>query len=275
MEGERTVNASENSGGDEGLVIDRPAKYVMRLRMNRPRVLNALSVAVREGMLSVLREIEDDPSATKVVIFTGTGDFFCSGGDVNEFKGFLGPRPVDGYRAQMRFQDVAQLFLQIPCPVIASVNGHAHGGGTAVAMMSDLRIASEDASFRVGQVARALVPDVGLTWILPRLVGTARALEMMLLNEEVSATEAARWGFVNRVVPAVELEAETMAMAQKLAESSRTSLEWIKRTTYLNLEQSMDSGMKLEAMSQALMSATDDFDVGIVAFKEKRAARFG
>ncbi|HEY2716272.1 MAG TPA: enoyl-CoA hydratase-related protein, partial [Solirubrobacterales bacterium] len=167
-----------------------------------------------------------------------------------------------------------QLFLQIPCPVIASVNGNAHGGGTAVAMMSDLRIAADTASFRVGQVARALVPDVGLTWILPRLVGTARALEMMLLNEEISAEEAARWGFVNRVVPAAELEAETLAMAGKLAASSRTALEWIKRTTYLNLEQGMDSGMKLEAMSQALLSATDDFDAGIDAFKEKRAASF-
>ncbi|HEY2716670.1 MAG TPA: enoyl-CoA hydratase/isomerase family protein, partial [Solirubrobacterales bacterium] len=84
---------SDNSGSDEGLVIDRPAKYVLRLRMNRPRVLNALSVEVREGLLRVLREIEDDPSETKVVIFTGSGDYFCSGGDVNEFKGFLGPRP--------------------------------------------------------------------------------------------------------------------------------------------------------------------------------------
>lgn len=268
------MTTSKAPGNDEGLVIDRPAKYVLRLRMNRPRVLNALSVSVREGLLSILRELEDDPSATKVVIFTGTDDYFCSGGDVNEFKGFLGPRPVDAYRAQMRFQDVAQLFLQIPCPVIASINGNAHGGGTAVAMMSDLRVASDRASFRVGQVARALVPDVGLTWILPRLVGTARALEMMLLNEEVSAEEAARWGFVNRVVPHEELEAETMAMALKLAASSRTALEWIKRTTYLNLEQGMDSGMKLEAMSQALASATDDFDAGIVAFQEKRAADF-
>jgi enoyl-CoA hydratase/carnithine racemase len=267
--------ADNNNSGEEGLRIDRPGKYILRLTLNRPRVLNALSVEVREGLLQVLREIDDDPSATKVVIFTGTGDFFCSGGDVREFEGFLGPRPVDGYRAQMRFQDMAQLFLQIPCPVIAAVNGNAYGGGTAVAMMSDLRIASDRASFKVGQVARALVPDVGLTWILPRLVGTARALEMMLLNEEVSAAEAANWGFVNRVVPHAEFDEATMAMATKLAESSRTSLEWIKRTTYMNLEQGMDSGMKLEAMSQALLSATDDFDAGIAAFRDKRPAAFG
>ncbi|MFN8217093.1 MAG: enoyl-CoA hydratase/isomerase family protein [Solirubrobacterales bacterium] len=264
-----------NAGTEEGLVIDRPGKYILRLRLNRPQVLNALSVEVREGLLRVLREIEDDPTQTKVLIFTGTGDFFCSGGDVTEFEGFLGPRPVDGYRAQMRFQDMARLFLQIPCPVIAAVNGKAYGGGTAVAMMSDLRIASERASFKVGQVARALVPDVGLTWILPRLVGTARALEMMLLNEEVTAEEAAAWGFVNRVVPEAEFEQATMAMATKLAESSRTSLEWIKRTTYMNLEQSLDSGLKVEAMSQALLSATDDFDAGIAAFSEKRPAKFG
>jgi enoyl-CoA hydratase/carnithine racemase len=98
---------------------------------------------------------------------------------------------------------------------------------------------------------------------------------MMLLNEEISAEEAASWGFVNRVVPHEDFEAATMAMATKLAESSRTSLEWIKRTTYLNLEQGMDSGMKLEAMSQALLSATDDFDAGIAAFQEKRPTAFG
>jgi 2-(1,2-epoxy-1,2-dihydrophenyl)acetyl-CoA isomerase len=259
---------------DSDLVIDRPGPYILRLRMNRPRVLNALSVQVREGLLSVLKEIEDDPSQVKVVIFTGTGDYFCSGGDVREFEGFLGPRPVDGYRAQMRFQQMAQLFLQIPCPVICAINGKAHGGGTAVAMMSDLRIAGERTSFRVGQVARALVPDVGLTWILPRLIGTGRALEMMLLNEEVSAEEALRFGLVNRVVPDDRFEEATMEMATRLAESSRTSLEWIKRTTYLNLEQSLDSGMKVEAMSQALLSATDDFEAGIEAFKNKRQTKF-
>jgi enoyl-CoA hydratase/carnithine racemase len=265
-----------DADGDRAdLTIDRPAKYVLRLTLNRPEVLNALSVEVREGLLRVLREIEDDPSATKVVILTGTGDrAFCSGGDVREFEGFLGPRPVDGYRAQMRFQDMAQLFLQIPCPVIAAINGNAHGGGTAVAMMSDLRIASDRASFRVGQVARALVPDVGLTWILPRLVGTGKALEMMLLNEEMPAADAERFGLVNRVVPHDAVGEAALAMATQLAASSRTSLEWIKRTTYMNLEQSMDSGMKLEAMSQALLSATDDFHEGIAAFEQKRPATF-
>lgn len=268
-----TSNNSDLAGDD--LKVDRPGKYILRLTLNRPRVLNALSVQVREALLRTLRELDDDPLATKVVIFTGTGDAFCSGGDVREFKGFLGPRPVDGYRAQMRFQALAQLFLQIPCPVIAAVNGNAHGGGTAVAMMSDLRIASDQASFRVGQVARALVPDVGLTWILPRLVGTGRALEMMLLNEEISAQEAERFGLVNRVVPHDEVGDAALEMAGKLASSSRTALEWIKRTTYMNLEQGMDSGMKLEAMSQALLSATDDFSDGIDAFHEKRPANFG
>jgi 2-(1,2-epoxy-1,2-dihydrophenyl)acetyl-CoA isomerase len=141
-------------------------------------------------------------------------------------------------------------------------------------MMSDIRIASDRASFRVGQVARALVPDVGLTWILPRLIGTGRALEMMLLNEEVSAERAAEMGLVNHVVPHEKVGDAAMEMALKFAASSRTSLEWIKRTTYLNLDQPMDHGMRLEAMAQALLGATDDFHEGIAAFQEKRSGTF-
>ncbi|WCB91795.1 putative enoyl-CoA hydratase echA12 [Baekduia alba] len=260
--------------GEPHLKVERPAPYVLRLTLNRPRVLNALSEALRDALITTLREVRDDPSATKAVIFTGAGDYFCSGGDVTEFADFLGPRPVDGYRAQMFFQELALLLLQLPCPVIGAINGPAHGGGTAVAMMTDLRIVSDRASFRVGQVARGLVPDVGLTWVLPRVVGTGRALELMLLNEELSAAAAERIGLVNRVVPHDEVGDAALEMATKLAASSRTSLEWIKRTTYMNLDLGMEPGFRLEAMAQALLSATDDFEEGLHAFKERRAGSF-
>jgi 2-(1,2-epoxy-1,2-dihydrophenyl)acetyl-CoA isomerase len=256
------------------LKVERPAPYVLRLTLNRPEVLNALSEALRDSLITTLREVGDDPSGTKVVIFTGAGDYFCSGGDVNEFAGFLGPRPVDGYRAQMFFQEVALRLLHLPCPVIGAINGPAHGGGTAVALMTDLRIASDQASFRVGQVARGLVPDVGLTWVLPRVIGTGRALELMLLNEELSAEAAERIGLVNRVVPHEQVGEAALELAMKLAASSQTALEWIKRATYMNLDLGMESGFRLEAMAQALLSATDDFEEGLHAFKEKRAGSF-
>jgi 2-(1,2-epoxy-1,2-dihydrophenyl)acetyl-CoA isomerase len=260
--------------GDRGLTIEWPAPGVLRLTLNRPEVLNAVSVAVRDDLLTILRGLMDDPGETRVVILTGTGRAFCSGGDVREFEGFLGPHPTDGYRAQMRFQEMAQLLLQIPCPVVAAINGLCHGGGTAIACMSDIRIASDQASFAVGQVARGLVPDVGLTYLLPRIVGLGNSLELMLSNCPISADEAHRIGLVNRVVPDEQLQHEVLAFASDLATRSSNATEWIKRTTYDNLQLGLEAAFRHEAMSQAILGNSKDFAEGQAAFREKRDGRF-
>jgi 2-(1,2-epoxy-1,2-dihydrophenyl)acetyl-CoA isomerase len=257
-----------------GLDVDWPAPGVLRLTLNRPEVLNALSVALREALIETLMVLMEDPGEARVVVLTGTGRAFCSGGDVREFEGFLGPHPTDGYRAQMRFQNMAQLLLQIPCPVIVAVNGLCHGGGTAIACMSDIRFASDQASFAVGQVARGLAPDVGLTYLLPRIVGLGRALELMLSNIPIDATEAERIGLVNRVVPDDRLADEAVAYAADLATRSRTALDWIKRTTYDNLQLGMEAAFRHEAMSQAILGASADFLEGQASFREKRTGRF-
>jgi enoyl-CoA hydratase/carnithine racemase len=255
---------------DSGLLVERPAEGVMRLVLNRPEVLNAVSEALREDLLVILRGLIDDPGDVRVLIFTGTGDAFCSGGDVREFGGFLGPTPPDGYHAQERFQEMAMLFLKVPQPVITAVNGQARGGGTAISMMSDLRIASDNATFAVGQVKRGLVPDVGLTYLLPRVVGLGRAMELMFSNEVIDAAEAFRIGMVNRVVPRDELEDEAVEMASALATSSRTSLEWIKRITYMNLDLTMEQAFRQESLIQSMLAQTGDFQEALEAFKQKR-----
>ena len=262
---------SDRAGSSQSeLLVERPAEGVVRLVLNRPRVLNAVSEALRERLIETLQELTEAPGEARVVILTGAGDAFCSGGDVREFEGFLGPRPTDGFRAQERFQLMAKLFLELPLPVVAAINGQARGGGTAIAMMSDLRIASDDALFAVGQVKRGLVPDVGLTYLLPRVVGLGRALELMFLNEPITAARAEQIGLVNRVVPKDELADASVALASHLAAQSRTALEWIKRITYMNMDFGMEAAFRQESLIQAMLAQSEDIHEGLEAFRGKR-----
>lgn len=255
------------------LLIDEPAAGVLRLTLNRPHKLNALSVDLRDRLYKVVRSITIDRGEVRAVILTGVGDFFCSGGDVDEFEGFLGPQPTDGFQAQMRFQELAQGLWHLPVPVITAINGPALGGGTAVAMMSDLRVASSEATFAVGQVVRAVVPDVGLTYVLPRLVGLGKALELMLLHETIDAQQALDIGLVNWVVPKQEVAAHAVGVATKLAGLSSTALEWIKRTTYQNLDVPMEQALRNESAAQGILGHTSDFHRGIREFEARRAAK--
>jgi 2-(1,2-epoxy-1,2-dihydrophenyl)acetyl-CoA isomerase len=172
-----------------------------------------------------------------------------------------------------RFQEMARLVWRLPVPVITAVNGMALGGGTAVALMSDLRVASEDAVFAVGQVARGVVPDVGTTYFLPRLVGVARAMELMLLNRRLTAAEALDLGLVNRVVPADEVLPTALAMAGEIAALSEPAVRWIKRITYMNLDASFEQALTFEAMAEGLLAGTPEFVEGLRAFLEKRDGR--
>lgn len=257
----------------QALDITEPVTGVEVVTLNRPQVLNAISIQMREELIDYLRALRN--RRTRVVILTGAGRAFCSGADVKEFASIFGPRADDAFDTQERYQELVQLLVHLDVPVITAVNGLAEGGGTAVAMMSDLRVAAEGATFGVGQVRRGLVPDVGLTYLLPRLVGLGRALEMMLLYERLDAAEARRLGMVNWVVPDGEAVEKAIEIGERLAAGPRTSIKWIKQVTYANLDRDLSAALTLESLAQGICSDTDDFAESALAFAERREPNFG
>jgi len=255
------------------LLVTQPEPGVDLVTLNRPEILNPISLEMREELIDYLRGLHD--SETRVVILTGAGRAFCAGADVNEFANMFGPTADDAADTQRRYQEIVRLILGLDQPVIAAINGLAVGGGTAVAMMSDLRIASESAQFGVGQVRRGVVPDVGLTYLLPRLVGLGKALELQLLYERISAAKALELGMVNWVVPDDDLVDRAVEIGAKLAAGPRVSIKWIKKVTYANLDRSLADALEWESAAQGICADTDDFRESCLSFKEKRDPVFG
>jgi 2-(1,2-epoxy-1,2-dihydrophenyl)acetyl-CoA isomerase len=249
-----------------GIALERDEDIAI-LRLDRPHVLNAIDQRMREEWIRLLRQIEDERAVYKGVIVTGTGRAFCSGGDVSEQDDYMKPTAHDGWHGQGRYQEIARLMRELSLPVITAVNGLAVGGGMAVALMSDLLVASEEAEFGVGQVVRGFVPDVGLTYVLPRLIGPSRALQMMMLYEKVDAERAQQLGFVNWVVPKDEVMPKALEIAKEIGRAPGPTLEWIKRVTYGGLDTSYDGALKLEAMVQGILSNSPAFTDGIADFR--------
>ncbi|QEC46388.1 hypothetical protein FSW04_01535 [Baekduia soli] len=253
--------------------VTQPSPGIDLVTLNRPEALNAISIAMREELIGYLRSLHDAP--TRVVILTGAGRAFCAGADVNEFATIFGPTADEAGDTQRRYQEIVRLILSLDQPVITAVNGIAAGGGTAVAMMSDLRIASESATFGVGQVKRGVIPDVGLTYLLPRLVGLGKALELQMLYERLTAREALDLGMVNWVVPDGELVDRAVEIGARLVAGPRVSLKWIKKVTYANLDRSLADALEWESAAQGICADTDDFRESCRSWAERREPVFG
>jgi 2-(1,2-epoxy-1,2-dihydrophenyl)acetyl-CoA isomerase len=250
-------------------------RHVATLTLNRPERLNALGADMREQLLAALERLEADPAA-RVIVITGAGRGFCSGGDVKEMserraKGTMVRR--EGEIVPIR--DRILLKLQaLPKPVIAAVNGIAAGAGMNLALGCDLRIASDQAAFGQVFVKRGLHPDWGGTYLLPRLIGTAKALELILYGELVPAPEALRLGLVNRVAPHAEFPAAWREWAEQLAEGPPIALGLAKRGVYRNLQTDLAAALEYETYAQQIVWASEDAGEGIRAFVEKRPPRF-
>ncbi len=239
---------------------------LLQVTLDRPEVLNAISTEVREGWNRELQRLEREASECRAVIITGTGRAFCAGGDVSQMPDFFGAGPDVAADHLRRFQEMSRLVWRLPVPVVTAINGSALGGGTAVAMMSDLRVASEDSVFAVGQVRRGVVPDVGATYILPRLVGLGRAMELMLSDQRIDAARALEIGLINRVVPADQVLSTAIEMANDLAALSAPTVKWIKRVVHQNQDASFEQALDNEAAAVAILTGTDEFQDGLKAF---------
>jgi 2-(1,2-epoxy-1,2-dihydrophenyl)acetyl-CoA isomerase len=243
------------------------------IRFTRPESRNAIGTQARAELAAALKQVERDEKV-RCVVLTGEGTAFSSGADLRDFpSGGDVPAHV-GRILRDEYLPMILRMRQMPKPIIAAVNGTAAGIGLSFAMAADIRIAAQEATFVELCVSRGLIPDGGATWLLPRLVGTGKALEMCLTGEPVSAPDALALGLVNRVVPGPELEAAARALAGKLAAGAPLAIAAAKRALNRSLDTSLEEAMQFEAHLQEAMAATGDFAEGVTAFIEKRAPEF-
>jgi enoyl-CoA hydratase/carnithine racemase len=249
---------------------------IATLTFNRPEVLNALTFEVYAQFRDLLEELRYDESV-KVLVVTGTGDAFCSGGDVHTIIGALLDGDVKDHLAFTRMTGATvQNMRLLDKPIIAALNGMTAGAGAVIALAADLRVASERARFaflftRVGLAG----VDMGSGYLLPRIVGMGRATELLMFGDTIDASTADRYGLVNKVVPHDELMPTAMEWAWRLASGPTQALSMTKRM--LNNEWTMDlvSALEAEAQAQALMLMGDDHRRFYEAFKKKEKPQFG
>jgi enoyl-CoA hydratase/carnithine racemase len=212
--------------------------------LNRPHALNAYNLKMRDELYQVLGAIKDDPEV-KVAIFRGAGErAFCAGADITEF--LTAPSPV--IARQVRWErDVWGLFLSIPKPLIAAVHGYVLGSGIEIALCCDIRLASEDAQFGLPEPGLGIIPAAGGSQTLPRVIGRAEALEILLSGRWIKAEEAHRLKLVNRVVPRKELLPEAERLARKIARFDPIAVSYAKQAITLGLDLSLEKGLELEA----------------------------
>ena len=257
--------------GYQTLLLERDAA-IATMTLNRPEALNALDLVMRDELVSVLDEIEADESA-RVVILTGAGGNFCAGGDVKTMRAKRHTAAEGRARVESLNRIVMKL-VDFPKPTIAMVDGYAVGAGSNLALCCDLIVASDRARFGELFWKIALVPDGGGTWLLSRVVGLARAKELIFTADIIEAAEAGRIGLVNRVVPAAELKAATRTLAEKIAAGPPAVLKMAKHMVNRAATSDLASALDLEAFSQGIAISSADHQEGLAAFFEKRPAKF-
>jgi len=247
---------------------------IATITLNRPEKLNAFTHAMIDRWAEALREARDD-DGVHVVVVTGAGRAFCAGGDVGRMGEGAEPAPLDHKHYLWKHIHRIPLTLEeMDKPVIAMVNGPAIGAGMDMALQCDLRIASDEAKFCEAYVKVGLVPGDGGAWFLPRLVGTARALELFWTADTIDAREAERIGLVNKVVPAAKLSGATYELARRIAAGPQIAIRIIKCAVYQGLRTDLRTALDSISSHLAVVRYTEDHKEGVRAFKEKRPPRF-
>ena len=247
------------------------ADRVATITLDRADALNALTVPLKEELLAALARVGADP-AIGAVVLTGAGRAFCAGQDLRE-RLEPGAAPLE-VEIRERYNPIILAMRRLEKPIVGAINGIAAGAGASLAFACDVRIAAEGASFLLAFARVGLVPDSGATWLLPRLVGAAKAAELALTGEALSAADAERLGLVARVVPAESVVTEAQAMAARLGSMAPRAVALTKRALESSWTASLEEQLELEAELQGIAGATTDHAEGIVAFLEKRPPRF-
>ncbi len=256
---------------DDSLLLDRDGPVAI-LTMNRPRAKNALNSALIAALGATLRAVGEDPSV-RAVVLTGAGGAFCSGADLKAAmsEGMMLDR-LDGILDD--YHRIIRAIVAAPKPVLGMVEGGAVGFGCDLALACDLRLMSPEAYFQEKFVKIGLMPDGGGTFWLPRLVGLARAMEIILGGEPVNAERALSLGLVNRVVPSETLREETLALAHQLAKGPPLAYAEIKRAMRESLGGTIDAALDREKVGQIKLLTSNDCLEGVAAWVQKRAPNF-
>ena len=240
------------------------------LTLNEPASLNAMTPDLLGALATAIGEMTDDPGM-RALVLTGEGRGFCSGQNLKASEA-LGPDIVDG--VMRHYWPAFRALRECRVPVVVAVNGVAAGGGFSLAMSGDIVVAARSASFIQVFSRIGLVPDLGSTWLLPRLIGRQRALELMLLNEPLSAERAQEWGLVRQVVNDDRLLDEAIKLAQRLAQGPTRALVATRQLLEESEHASYSAQFRREIEIQADIRSSEDALEGRNAFVEKRAARF-
>ncbi len=245
------------------------ADRVAIVTLNRPEVRNALNTQMRAEITDAVRRAGEQARA---VVLTGAGQAFCSGQDLGDRVNAANVNIERTLREE--YEPMLKQITACPVPVIAAVNGAAAGAGANLALACDVVIAAENAFFLQAFTRIGLIPDAGGTWFLPRQVGLARAMGAALFAEPVSAAEAAEWGMIWEAVPEAEFEARWRARAAYLASGPSVAFARAKRALRASYDNDLEAPLKLEARLQGECGRSRDFKEGVLAFVEKRKARF-
>jgi 2-(1,2-epoxy-1,2-dihydrophenyl)acetyl-CoA isomerase len=261
---------------EHGRIILETTGDVAVMTLNDPSVLNAFGRKLREDMTAAMDQVE--AGSARCLVITGAGRAFCSGANLND------PDRQDRDRAAEARGEVKSdletwynpMFMRLRAlsiPIVTAINGMAAGAGMSLALTGDIRIAARSASFLQAFARIGLVPDCGSSWLLPRLIGMARAMELSLLAERLPAETALSWGLINRMEEDDALMTKAMELARGLACGPR-SLGLIRQMYWAGMDNDYSTQLGVEAKMQSRAGMTQDFQEGVAAFREKRPARF-
>ena len=256
-------------------ILTEVTDRVAIITLNRPEVLNAFEGTMREELLAALAAASED-SAVRCVMITGAGKAFCAGGDVASMAELQDANNDTVIKERMVVGgNVIRLLRQMPQPVIAAVNGAAAGAGMNLALGCDFRLGSDRAKFAESFVKIGLVPDWAGFSSLPRLIGTAKAMELMMTGDRIDAEEAYRLGLLNHIFPYDSFREASLNFAKRLATGPPETLARIKRGVYLGASGTVEETLRYEHDTQAELFLSQDAREGMRAFLEKRPAQFG
>jgi 2-(1,2-epoxy-1,2-dihydrophenyl)acetyl-CoA isomerase len=245
------------------------------LKLDHPEVMNAVSMDMLGGLGEALDAIDDRRSDVRCLVITGAGRAFCAGANLQGRDNQKpGSRSNAGVTLETGYHPFLRRLRNLHCPIVTSVNGAAAGAGMSFALMGDMILCARSAYFLQAFRRIGLVPDCGSTWLLPRLVGKARAVELSLMGERLPAEKALEWGLVNRVYDDAALMDEAMKLARELADGPTVALSLIRRLYWESSDNSFEDQLDLEQQMQRKAGAAEDFKEGVIAFLEKRPAKF-
>ena len=266
--------ADEGDASNQPVLLESLDAGVLTLTLNRPERYNAFNTSLVEALGRAVGRAAAEHEC-RVVLLTGAGKGFCAGADLTDRRIKPGEsRPDLGESLDKRYNPLIRAMRKLPKPIVCAVNGAAAGAGANMALACDIVLAAKSAKFLQAFARIGLVPDAGGTWILPRLVGEARARALMMLADPIGAEEAAAWGMIYRVVDDDQLMGVAHEIAERLAAGPTRAYGLMKRAFAASFDNSLDAQLDLERDLQREAGATDEFVEGVRAFLEKRPANF-